>query len=135
MLCKQHDRDHRRRGTAVAELAVCLPVLVAIMLATIEACTVLHVQQRLKTTAFEGARVGIVPGSKQTNVLYQCELLLEGHKVHGYEVTMNPPDPKSLEQGDWLTVTVEAPCGPNSLVGGWFYANKTLSRSVSLRAE
>ncbi|TWT49739.1 TadE-like protein [Rubripirellula amarantea] len=135
MLLSRPRATRIRQGTAVTELAVCLPVLVIIMLATIEACTMMHVQQRLKTTAFEGARVGIVPGSKQVNVEYQCELLLDGHKVHQYSVAMDPADPSTLNQGDWFTVTVEAPCGPNSLVGGWLYADKVLSRSVALRAE
>ncbi len=124
-----------RSGTAVTELAVCLPILVLITLATIESCTMLHLQQRLKTTAFEAARVGIVPGAQPVNVQYQCQLLLDNHGVAGYSVSMDPPNPSTLEQGDFFTVTVNAPCGPNSLVGGWIYADKTLSKSVSLSAE
>ena len=124
-----------RRGTAVTELAICLPILVVIMLATIESCTMLHLQQRLKTTAFEAARVGIVPGAKSVNVDYQCELLLDRHGVEGYSVSMEPTNPRTLKQGDYFTVTVNAPCGPNSLIGGWVYADKVLSKSVSLSAE
>lgn len=124
-----------RFGTAVTELAVCLPILVLITLATIESCTMLHLQQRLKTTAFEAARVGIVPGAEPINVQYQCELLMDRHGVLDYSVTMDPADPQSLDQGDYFTVTVNAPCGPNSLVGGWIYANQVLSKSVSLSAE
>ncbi|WP_238383195.1 TadE/TadG family type IV pilus assembly protein [Rubripirellula obstinata] len=133
-MTKRRSRRNRS-GTAVTELAVCLPVLVLITLATIESCTMLHLQQRLKTTAFEAARVGIVPGAKPVNVEYQCELLLDNHGVQGYSVTMDPANPSTLDQGDYFTVTVSASCGPNSLVGGWIYADKILSKSVSLSAE
>lgn len=124
-----------RRGAAVVELAVCLPVLVLVTLATVEACTMLFVQQTLKVTAFEGARVGIVPGAKTVNVAYQCTSILDDHNVQGYSVTMNPGNPESLEPGDWFTVTATASFVDNSLIGGWLYADKQLTRSVSLRAE
>ena len=124
-----------RRGAAVVELAICLPVIVILMLATMEACTMLYVQQKLKTTAFEGARVGIIPDAKAENVSYQCQLLLDGGGVSGYSVTLDPADPRTLNQGDYLTVTVSAPFAANSLAGGWLYEDKTLSRSVALQAE
>ncbi|TWU46363.1 TadE-like protein [Rubripirellula tenax] len=124
-----------RFGVAVVELAVCLPVLVILTLATIEACTLLFVQQSLKTTAFEGARVGIVPGAMATNVAFQCETLLDDHSVQSYTVEMDPADPATLKQGDWFTVTVTAAFADNTMAGGWLYIDKTLQKSVSLRAE
>jgi len=128
-------RSNRRRGTAVVELAICLPILVTVLLATTEACTILYVQQSLKISAFEGARVGTVPGADAGNVTYQCETLLDDHNVQSYTVSMDPPNPNTLNQGDYFKVTITADFAPNSLIGGWFYAGKLLSRSVSLRAE
>lgn len=124
-----------RRGAAVVELAVCLPVLVLVTLATVEACTMLFVQQTLKVTAFEGARVGIVPSAQAANVDYQCRTILDDHNVQGYSVTMDPSAPETLESGDWFTVTTTATFVDNSLIGGWLYADKTLTRSVSLRVD
>ncbi len=128
-------RMNSRLAVAVVELAVCLPVLVMLTLATIEACAMLFVQQTLKVTAFEGARVGIVPGSQASNVSFQCQSLLDDHGVDGYNIIMDPPDPSTLTQGDWFTVTVTATFAENSLVGGWLYADKLLTRSVALRSE
>lgn len=131
---RRHRKSFDRRGGAVVELAICLPVLVLLLLATIEACTMLYVQQTLKTTAFEGARVGIVPGAEAVNVNFQCGTLLDDHNIRDYQVLMSG-NPTSLDQGDWFTVTVEAEFGSNSLVGGWLYSGRTLTKSVSLRAE
>ena len=55
--------DKDRLGVAVIELAICLPILVLILVATIEACVMLQLKQNLIVTAYEGARIGILPGT------------------------------------------------------------------------
>ena len=130
-----HFRPNRLRGTAAVELAICLPILATLLLATTEACNMLHVQQSLKISAFEGARVGTVPAATTANVQQQCQSLLDDHSVNGYTIAMDPPDPANLSQGDFFTVTVSASFSDNSIIGGWFYAGQTLSRSVALQAE
>ncbi len=122
-------------GSAVVELAICLPILMTVLLATTEACNMLHVQQSLKICAFEGARVGTVPGADASNVAFQCQTLLDDHNVQDFTITMDPPDPTALNQGDYFQVTVSADFNSNSLIGGWLYNGRTLSRSVALRAE
>ncbi|MEM9645964.1 MAG: TadE family protein [Planctomycetota bacterium] len=119
----------------MVELAVCLPVLVLIVIATIEACTMLFVSQSLKVTAYEGARVGIVPTSKKENVIFQCETILKDRGVKDFSVTMNPADPDSLVAGDYFEVTVSAGYDANSLLNGWMYAGNTIVRTTALRAE
>ena len=124
-----------RRATAVIELALCLPVLFVLVLATMEACSMLYLQQKLKVTAYEGARVAIVPTAKIENVVHQCETLLDATNVQSYSISLSPSDPTTLNDGDYVTVTVSAPFSENSLAGGWLYTNKILSRSVPLHAE
>lgn len=125
-------RDRHRRGTAVAEAAICLPVLMVIFVGTIEVCNMLFVGQTLKVTAYEGSRVGIVPGANAANVQYQCESLLNDRNVQSATINMTPADPSMLDSGDFFTVTIEADCGANSIIGGSFFAGRTMSRSVSL---
>jgi hypothetical protein len=79
--------------------------------------------------------VAVVPGAETANVTFQCNSILDDHNVQGDSLTMNPADPNALESGDWFTVTATATCVDNSLIGGWLYADKTLTRSVSLRSE
>ncbi len=92
----------------------------------------LYLKQTLTISAFEGARVGLLPGSSPPNVEAQCQFVLSDHSVAGYSISMEPPYPASLTSGDYFRVTVSAPCAPNSLIGGWFYAGKTFSESVEL---
>ena len=51
----------RRRGVAASELAVCLPVIVLLVLAMIEACTMIFLKQSLTVAAYEGVRTAIEP--------------------------------------------------------------------------
>ena len=119
----------------MVELAVCLPILTLVTFATIEACAMIHLKQSLKIVAYEGARVGIVPEAKASNVQYQCETLLDDFDVNGYAVTMSPSDPGALDQGDYFEVTVTTNFASNSLIGGWIYSDQSVAATVALRAE
>jgi len=128
-------RPSRRSGVAVVELAVCLPLLVLIVIATMEACTMLFVAQSLKVATYEGARVGIVPTSSVGNVVFQCESVLNDRGIKDYTISLSPSNPESLSAGDYFEVTVSAGYDGNSLVNGWMYSGKTITRTSALRAE
>lgn len=123
-----------RQGVAVVELAVCLPLLIALLLGTIEACHMIHLKQDLSVVSYEGARVGTLPGSSRAAVEAQCELLLEDRGIAGYSVGMSA-DPATLDRGSLLTVTVEVPCNRNSLVAAVLYQDKRLVESMVMRVE
>ncbi len=131
---QQIRRPRSRDGIAVIELAVCLPLLVLILMGTIESCRMIQLKQNLTVTAYEGARVGTVPGSTAGSVLTQCELLLTDRGISNYQIAMSQ-NPTTLKPGDDFTVTVSAGCDANSLVGAVFYQGRTLSESVVLRAQ
>jgi Flp pilus assembly protein TadG len=131
-----HTNNHgRRRAMAVVELAVCMPLLVLVLFATIEACSMLHLKQTLKITAFEGVRVGLIPSSTTSTVEDQCQALLDDRNVQGYSMSMLPTDPQTVVSGDYFQVTITANYANNSLMGGWLYGTNSLSESVSLRVD
>lgn len=134
-LASRCSHGDRRRGIAVVELAVCLPVLVLILLSTIEACVMLQLQQNVTITAYEGARIGIIPGIEASAVQAQCQMLLDDRNISGYTITMDPADPTTMQDGDLFTVTVEADCGANSVIGSVFFENRTITESVVMKAE
>ena len=134
-LAKRRSDRRRRSGVAVVELAVCLPLLVVLLIATIEACVMLQLQQNVAVTAYEGARVGIIPGMDAATVEFQCQLLLDDRNINGYTITLDPVDPQTMNVGDEFTVTIDADCAANAIVGGMFFDGKTISESVVMRAE
>jgi hypothetical protein len=132
---KRRSDDGRRDAVAVVELAVCLPVLVVLLVATIESCVMLQLQQNLAVTAYEGARVGIIPGMDAGTVEFQCQLLLDDRNINAYTITLDPVDPQTMSMGDEFTVTIDADCAANSVIGGMFFDGKAISESVVMRAE
>lgn len=125
-------RHNDRTAAAVIELAICLPLLVLVALATVEACAMLYLKQSLKIAAYEGARVGIVDGATAVNVEAQCDQILSVRNIQQVSVSMTPANPASLNSGQFFAVTVSAPCVPNSLIGGWFYQGRTFSETVEM---
>jgi len=119
----------------VTEMAVCMPVLVLLVLATVEACTMLFLQQSLSIAAYEGVRVGLVPDAENINVQYQSELILQDREVKNATVTVTPTDIPGSLVGTWIQVQVSAPFSDNSLVGGWLFNGRTLTATVEMMKE
>jgi hypothetical protein len=128
-------RSGSRHGVAATELAVCMPVIVLIVLATIEACAMIFLQQSLSVAAYEGARVSLAPGAQASNVVAQCQLILDDRDVRGAQIDVSPGDVPGAAAGTWIDVETSAPFAQNSLVGGWLFGNRTLTASVQMVKE
>jgi Flp pilus assembly protein TadG len=127
MSSPSHRRAKRRRGTAIVELAVCLPTLVLLLLASIESCNMLFLDHALHVAAYEGARVASAPNSTSAAALTRCETLLAARGVTGATITIEPSNVAAAPRGQWITVRVEAPCDANSLSPAMFFQGKTLA--------
>src|SRR3954464_14476702 len=125
----------RKRGVAAAELAVCLPVVVLIVIATIESCSAMFLKQSLTVAAYEGARTAIATGGTAATVQTICGDILKDRRVQGSLVKVNPVDIASLKPGDLVSVTVSAPCNLNSPVPTTFYRGRVLTTSATMMIE
>ncbi len=128
-------KRRRRRAVAATELAVCLPVVVLLVLGTIEACSMIFLKQSLSVAAYEGARTAIVPGKTADDVKTACLQVLAERKVTDGLVTVTPSNIAALNPGDFVDVTVSAPCNANSVVPNKFYRGRTLSATASMMIE
>lgn len=126
---------NNRRGAALIEFAICLPVFLAITFGTLETCRMLYLRQSIKIAAYECARLAIVPKVTSADVQDMCVVFLENRDVKEYSLTLNPADPKAIGYGDLLVVTVDANADANSIVGAWFYQGKVLTESVTIMGE
>jgi len=138
-VCKRRFRPFiwRRggRGVAAAELAVCLPVIVLLIIATLEACSVIFLKQSLTVAAYEGARTALVPNATSAQVQATCNQILKDRHVNGAKVTINPSNITALNPGDFVDVTVTAPCKGNTVVLVNFYRGKNMTAKASMMIE
>jgi Flp pilus assembly protein TadG len=138
--CSGNDRQlptrrRKTRGVAAAELAVCLPVVVLLVLATIESCSAIFLKQSLTVAAYEGVRTAIEKGASAASVQTICNQILTDRRVKGSKVSISPSDIASLNPGDYVNVTVSAPCSPNSPVPPVFFRGRTLTTTASMMIE
>src|SRR6476620_6673279 len=124
-----------RRGVAAAELAVCLPIVVLLVIATIESCSALFLKQSLTASAYEGARAAIKKGATTASVQTACNQILADRRIQSSQVTLTPASIAALTPGDFIDVTVSAPCNPNSPVPTTFFRGRTLSAKASMMVE
>lgn len=123
------------RGVAATELAVCLPVVVLLVIATLEACSAVFLKQSLTVAAYEGARTAIVPGATPGTVQASCDQILKDRKVKSAKVTVTPANIAALKPGDYVDVTVTAPCSANSVVPVNFYRGRNMTANASMMIE
>jgi hypothetical protein len=123
------------RGVAAAELAVCLPIVVLLVLATIEACSALFLKQSLTVAAYEGVRTALEEGATAKSVRDTCNRVLSDRHVKGGSVQLRPSNIDALEPGDFVDITVSAPADANSVVPANFYRGRSLSATASMMIE
>jgi Flp pilus assembly protein TadG len=125
----------KRRGVAAAELAVCLPIVVLMVIATIEACSAVFLKQSLTVAAYEGVRTAIEEGATAANVQAACSQILADRKIKGASVSLKPTNIAALNPGEYIDVTVTAPCASNSIVPAAFYRGRSLKATASMMIE
>ncbi|MCH7993958.1 MAG: pilus assembly protein [Planctomycetes bacterium] len=127
---RHHDR--RRRGSAVVEFAVVLPLLLTILFGIIEYGYVFMVRQSLQHAAREGCRLA----SLQTSVPPYANVIQRVNDVMApINVPINTP---TVTQGPCAeTVEVSVPYASVSLFGGFLNLdqNYNLKGSCTMRKE
>jgi Flp pilus assembly protein TadG len=124
-----------RGGVAAAEFAVCLPVIVLLVLAMIESCTMIFLKQSLTVAAYEGVRVALEENAVATDVRRASQQILTERRVRGGTIAINPNNFQNLPVGQYVEVTVTAPADLNSVIPGNFFRGKTLSGTATMMIE
>ena len=109
---------HVRRGVAVVEMAVVTPVLVMLILGTVEIGWMLMTRHTLALAAREGARAASLPDATILEVQSRVTAAMGGSSLTGYTVTSNLT---SLGPGDeevWVELSI--PFDRYALTGNLF---------------
>ena len=124
-----------RRGIATVEVAVFLPILILLILGTVEVCHVVFLKQSLAVAAYEGARVAIVPGSKSENVIAQIDDILAQRNVTYKSINIEPNDFDNQPPSTLVTVTVEASVKENGQFVSYLFPNSDVQGSATMMLE
>ena len=128
-------RSASRQGVAATEFAVCLPIMMLLLLAMIESCTMIFLKQSLTVTAYEGVRTALEECAVGTDVQSTCQQILTDRRIQGATVTINPPNFEALSPGEYIEVAVSAQADSNSVLPGSFFSGKTLTATATMMKE
>jgi TadE-like protein len=124
-----------RCGVAATELALCLPLIVMLVLASLEACSMIFLNHSLSIASYEGVRVAINYDSTTQDVEDRCEMLIDARNVDDGLITIEPANVANVDRGEQISVTVSAPCDSNAIIPPWFFGGQTLSSTTIMVKE
>ncbi len=111
---KSNRQSNRRDGLASIELAFVLPVMLILILGTIEVCQRIFLRQSAVLVAYEGARSAVRSTCSSMDVTTRCQAMLTQRNVKGAVVTVTPADLLSQPSGTQIRVRIEVPWASNS---------------------
>ena len=125
-------RHFSRRGAATVEMALVLPLLLALVLGVVEYGWMFLKFEQVANAARQGVRAGIVAEATATSVTSAVSSAMSaaGLASSGYTVTITPSNPMTLEPGQLLRVAVSVPYANIELVGTILLPTPTTLRST-----
>ena len=124
--------NHRmktKRGVALVEFAVVLPIVLLIFAAMIEISRVLLLQHSADTAAYEGARCAMVPGATSGEATLAAQKLLQAAGLKSALIIVTPS--VITEETPLITVHVEIPVAQNAWISPkWFQGSKIVSETT-----
>ena len=122
-----------RKGAALVEFAITLPILFTVLFAAIEFSRVNAIRHSVANAAYEGARRGVVPGATETDTQSAATAILTAVCVRDAVVTVNPS--VITEDTSEITVTIDVPLNQNTWITPKFFRDDILTSSCTLTRE
>ena len=120
-------------GAVAAEVAVCLPVLFLLLFGCLELARANMLLHATESAAYEGARVGIIPGAQQASVEEAVDFILTTVGASNFSVEILPEVITSTTEE--IEVIVNVPYAENAFVPPFFMSDPTFRASCKLRRE
>ena len=122
-----------RSGVATVEFAMTAPLLFMLLYAALELGHANMTFNAVEAACYEGARVGIVPGSNVAECQAAAERILAISKIRGANVTVTPANLNTSTQSVQVRVTV--PYAQTSIIPPTFTRLLTINRQCELQRE
>ncbi|MBC7966491.1 MAG: pilus assembly protein, partial [Fuerstia sp.] len=84
-----------RSAVAAVELAIVLPVLMALVVGVVESCNLIYIKQSLTISAYEGARAAIVKGMVVSDINDRSNQILADRKITNATILISPNPPST----------------------------------------
>jgi Flp pilus assembly protein TadG len=106
-----------RRATASVELAVCLPVIVLLVFASLEGANMLFLRQAVVQSAYETAKAAAKAHGQQATAETLGRQVLSSRGVSTPTISFTPANVQALAPGSTFSVAVSVPGNARSIIG------------------
>ena len=127
------NQNKLRRGATTVEFALTVPILFLLLFGGYELSRANMLMHTCEAAAYEGARVGIVPGSLAQDVENTTNRVLATVGVNNATVTINPANLET--PSEIISVTVQFSFQDNSVLASNFMSNEPFVRTCELLRE
>jgi Flp pilus assembly protein TadG len=132
-IIRRNKRRTSRRGAVVVEMAICLPLLFFFFLTALEFSRVNMIRQTVENAVYEGSRRGVVPGATADDCRNAAQAVLNSVSTNDADIEV---EPATLNDSvSEVTVSIEVPVNSNSWVVPFFFQDRVISSSMTLRKE
>ena len=129
------NRRTGRRGTACVELAVCLPVIVLLVFASLEGANMLFLRQAVVQSAYETAKSVAKSNGVQATAQTLGQQVLSARGVVAPTITFTPAVVEGLPPGTPFTVSVSVPGDSRSITGIGPFNGLTIQAQATMLKE
>ncbi len=106
-----------RRGAALTEFAVCLPVIILLVFASLEGANMLFMRQAVVQSAYETVKAAAKSRGNATDAELVGRQVLTARRLTPQSITINPRNVDSLAAGTPIQVTVNVNGDAKSIIG------------------
>ena len=124
-----------RRGAALVELAICMPVITLVIFGAIEAAGMIFLKQAIVQTAYEGVKVAAKRDGTESAARTAAASVTQGRNLEGVQINFDPADVENTPRGTKIRVLVSAPADDNSLINFGFFRGRQLSVEAVMLKE
>ncbi len=128
---------HRRwlRGAACVELAVCLPLILLLVFASLEGANMLFLRQAVVQSAYETAKSAAKRNGIESKAVALGQQVLASRGVVAPTITFSPANPESLPAGTPFTVAVAVPGDSRSITNLGPFNGLTIQAQATMLKE
>ncbi len=124
--------DNRRRGAALVEFAILVPVFVLVVMGIVEYGQFLYAKQAVTLAAREACRIAVLPGTTKEQAIGRAYNVLSEAGISSFQITFDPDPPTSASDGDPITVTVLVDFDQISWLGSPMYLDGVEIRATAV---
>ncbi len=129
----QNNNGRRRVGALAVEVAMCLPILMMVLFGCYEVARANMLVHATESAAYEGARIGIIPGATVEKVEASVTHFLQSVGIRDFKINVTPG--KIERNTPQIEVEVIVPFDKNTVLPAFFLSDPKFTGKCSLSRE